>query len=261
MYATWPRHDYLDYALLWATNHAWGLNGGTSTTNADNHCAGQTYIALYDIDRIPGRIADITTCIANMVGSSQVTNWSWIDALHMAMPVFTRLGVIHVDTDYFDKMYALYDDTKTRRGLYNATEGLWYRDQGYKPPASTPNGQPIFWARGNGWVLAALAKTLEYLPVTDPHRAGYIATFQAMAAALKDVQRTDGFWNVSLADSLDWPGPETSGTAFFAFGLAWGINNGYLDWVSPQVYRATSAQYASDLDIRLLKITIRACRM
>jgi unsaturated rhamnogalacturonyl hydrolase len=229
MYATWPDDDYRDYALLWAQNHSWSLNGGTGTTNADNQCAGQTYVALYNIDPVPSRIADITTCISNMVGSSQVSNWSWIDAIYMSMPVFSGLGVIHNDTNYFDKMYDLYDDNKSRRGLYDSGAGLWYRDQGYKPPATTPNGQPIFWSRGNGWVFAAHAKVLEALPVSDPHRAEYLATFQAMAAALKDVQRTDGFWNVSLADPLDHPGPETSGTAFFTYGMAWGINNGYLD--------------------------------
>lgn len=229
MYDTWPDDDYRDYALLWAGNHGWGLNGGTGTSNADNHCAGHTYIALYNMDPIPARIADITTSIDNMVNSSQVTNWSWIDAIYMAMPVFTNLGVIYSDTDYFDKMYDLYDDNKSRRGLYDSNEGLWYRDQGYDPPTQTPNGKPVFWARGNGWVFAAHAKVLEALPTGDPHRAEYIATFQAMAAALKDVQRTDGFWNVSLYDPLDHPGPETSGTAFFTYGTAWGINHGFLN--------------------------------
>ncbi len=230
MYATWPDHDYHDYALLWAESNGWGLNGGTSTRDAADHGAGQIYIALYEIDPIPARISDITTSISNMVNSPQVDDWWWIDAFYVAMPVFTRLGIIHADTDYFDKMYALYDDTKTRRGLYDASAGLWYHSAGYLPPATTPNGEPIFWSRGNGWVFAALAKVLEHLPVTDdPHRAEYLATFQAMAAALKDVQRSDGFWNVSLADTLDWPGPETSGTSLFTFGMAWGILNGHLD--------------------------------
>lgn len=143
MYATYPDNNYRDYALLWAANHGWGLNGGTSTTLADNHCAGQTYIALYELDPIPSRIADITTSIYNIVSGTDINDWSWIDALYMAMPVFTRLGVIHADTDYFDQMYALYDDSKSRRGLWDNGAGLWYRDQSYDPPATTPNGEPI----------------------------------------------------------------------------------------------------------------------
>src|SRR5208337_566528 len=43
------------------------------------------------------------------------------------------------------------------------------------------------------------------------------------------VQRPDGFWNVNLAYANDYPGPESSGTACFTYGMAWGINRGYLD--------------------------------
>ena len=49
-----------------------------------------------------------------------------------------------------------------------------------------------------------------------------------MAAALVPLQRPDGFWNVSLEDSTDFGGPETSGTAMFTYGMAWGINHGVL---------------------------------
>ena len=50
-----------------------------------------------------------------------------------------------------------------------------------------------------------------------------------MAAALVSRQRSDGFWNVDLQDPLDFPGPETSGTSFFVFGMAWGLNHSILD--------------------------------
>jgi hypothetical protein len=50
-----------------------------------------------------------------------------------------------------------------------------------------------------------------------------------MAPALMAVQRSDGFWNVNLGYTNDFPGPESSGTACFVYGMAWGINHGYLD--------------------------------
>jgi rhamnogalacturonyl hydrolase YesR len=31
-----------------------------------------------------------------------------------------------------------------------------------------------------------------------------------------------------MMDPLQAPGPETSGTAFFTYGILWGVNNGYL---------------------------------
>jgi unsaturated rhamnogalacturonyl hydrolase len=44
-----------------------------------------------------------------------------------------------------------------------------------------------------------------------------------------EIQGADGFWRSSLLDPDEYPAPEASGTGFFAFGLAWGINHGLLD--------------------------------
>jgi len=230
-YKLYPKDAYLQYANLWATNNGWGLNGGTSTRNADNQTCGQAYIDMYNMDSVkqPNKISAIKSSIDNMVFSQTSTDWTWIDALFMAMPVFARVGVMNNDTTYFSRMYDLYAYNKYTLGLYNATEGLWYRDASYKPPYATRNGQDCYWARGNGWVVGAHVRILQLLPLTDRHRDEYVQTFQAMAAALKDRQRTDGFWNSSLDDPNEYNGPETSGTAFFTYGIAWGINNHLLD--------------------------------
>jgi rhamnogalacturonyl hydrolase YesR len=149
-------------------------------------------------------------------------------------------------------------------GLWNATDGLWFRDLHYTPSGGTktpmtaaihnnltngtpdkstdayyvaPNGQGLYWSRGNGWVTAALVRVLDVLPTTDSHRAAYVADFQAQMKALIAIQRTDGFWNESLMDPTHCAtiglsgddGPEESGTAFFTYGLAWGIRKGLLD--------------------------------
>lgn len=229
LYQIYPDQVYLDYALKWANLNSWGLKEGPSTRHADNQCIGQTYLDLYNIEKDPERIADIQYSIEQMVNSEKKDDWWWIDAFYMAMPVFTRLGVLNNDTAYFKKMYDLYADTKYRRGLFDEEFGLWFRDENFDPPFQTPNGQNCYWSRGNGWVLGAHIRVLQHLPENDPHRMEYISTFQTMAATLKDVQRTDGFWNVSLADPDDFGGPETSGTSFFTYGIAWGINNHFLD--------------------------------
>jgi len=230
-YKIYPKDTYLQYANLWANNNGWGLNGGTSTRNADNQTCGQVYIDLYNMDsvKVPSKIAAIKTSIDNMVYSSVSNDWSWIDALYMGMPVFSRLGVLTNDSVYFQRMHDIYTNTKVTRGLLNTTEGLWYRDGNYKPPYQTTNAQDCYWSRGNGWVVGAHVRVLQQLPLNNTHRAEYIQTLQQMAAALKDRQRPDGFWNPSLDDPNEYAGPETSGTAFFTYGLAWGINNHLLD--------------------------------
>ena len=92
----------------------------------------------------------------------------------------------------------------------------------------TPNGRQSYWSRGNGWVLAALARVLDVMPRNHPHYAEYETMFKDMCSALVKVQREDGFWNVSLGDPNDFGGPETTGTSLFIYGFAWGVKKGVL---------------------------------
>jgi unsaturated rhamnogalacturonyl hydrolase len=236
--------SYYDYAVRWgeSPSHPWQVAYGNVTTlDADHHACGQTYLDLYAIDPQPVRIAQLEASIRNLMASG-TTAWWWIDALQMAMPVMARLGVLRNDKSYFDAMWALYAHTRDVEGggLYDERRGLWWRDANYSPGdvyTLSPNGVDIYWSRGNGWVLAALARVLEVLPADDPHRAEYEDDFRALAAALLPLQREDGLWNTSLTDPTHCAaagepgedGPETSGTALFAYGFGWGIRHGLLD--------------------------------
>jgi unsaturated rhamnogalacturonyl hydrolase len=232
LYAIDKKKEYLDYAIDWGTRHKWGLRDGIQTRNADNQCCGQTYIDLYLMDKKEERIKDIKASIDLMKSTSKIDDWSWVDALQMAMPVFVRLGVLYNDTSYFNRMYEMYAFTKYKHGdngLYNPAEKLWWRDKDFDPPYKEPNGKSCYWSRGNGWVVAALVRTLEMLPKTDPHYNEYVQDYKDMLQALIPLQRTDGFWNVSLADSTNYGGKELTGTALFVYSMAWGINNNLLD--------------------------------
>lgn len=232
LYSIKPQKNYLDYAMQWGEKHHWGLRGGVNTRNADNQCCGQTYIDLYMLDKKEERIRDIKASIDLMVKSEKKDDWHWIDALQMAMPVFTRLGVIYNDTSYFRKMYDLYAFAKYRHGgsgLYNPVEKLWWRDKDFVPPYKEPNGANCYWSRGNGWVVAALLRTMQYLPKSDLHYNEYLNDYKNMLQALLPLQRPDGYWNVSLADATHYGGKELTGTALFVYGMAWGINNNIID--------------------------------
>jgi unsaturated rhamnogalacturonyl hydrolase len=232
LYSIDKQKKYYDYAIQWGEKHQWDLQGGIKTRHADNHCCGQTYLDLYAIDGNESFIKNIKASIDSMVVSDKEDDWWWIDALQMAMPVFTKLGVLYNDTSYFRKMHDLYAYTKYKHGgngLYNKTDHLWWRDKDFVPPYTAPNGEDCYWSRGNGWVLAALARTLQQLPASDPHLNEYLQDFKDMCAALLPVQRTDGYWNASLHDPNHFGGKETSGTSLFVYGMAWGINHGYLE--------------------------------
>lgn len=234
LYQIDKKKAYYDYTLQWGENYKWGLRGGIKTRNADNQCCGQTYIDMYLLDgkQHPERVRDIKACIDSMKITPKVDDWNWIDALQMGMPVFVKLGNLYQDTSYFNRMYQMYAYTKNKhgeKGLYNPAEHLWWRDKDFDPPYKEPNGDDCYWSRGNGWVVAALVKTLEALPKNDPHYPEYLQDFKDMCAALLPLQRTDGYWNVSLNDPNHFGGKEVSGTSLFIYGFAWGINNGLLD--------------------------------
>lgn len=233
LYRIDPRPAYYRYAVAWADFHHWDLrDGDTYTRNADDQAAGQTYIDLYRLDPQPGRIRAIKASIDGMMATDEVDDWSWIDAIQMAMPVFARLGVVEHDDAYFERMWEMYQHARNEEGdhgLYNPADGLWWRDADFDPPHTSPAGENVYWSRGNGWVLMALARVLDVIPHDAPHRDAYVRDFRAMAAALVPLQRDDGFWNVSLEDPTQFGGPETSGTAMFTYGLAWGIHHGLLD--------------------------------
>ena len=226
------KKKYYDYAVEWGEKHHWGLNGGITTKNADNQCCGQTYIDLFLIDKKEERIKDITACIDNVINSGKDDDWSWIDAIKMGMPVFTKLGILYNDKKYFDKMYAMYSFSKNKHGgsgLYNTEEHLWWRDKDFVPPYKEPNGKNCYWSRGNGWVIAALVRVLDELPKTDPHYNEYLEDFKDMCAALIKIQQPDGLWTVSLHDPNHYGGKEITGSSLFVYGFAWGVRKGILD--------------------------------
>ncbi|HXA15059.1 MAG TPA: glycoside hydrolase family 88 protein, partial [Opitutaceae bacterium] len=227
----------------WAGAYNYALISGNSTRDANNQAAGEVYVRLYQLSGTASDLTNITADVNGMVNSSGSSDWTWIDALNMAMPVFAELGSINNNPAYAEKMYSLYNYTKTSvggPGLYSQTLHLWSRD-------ATFLGKNIYWSRGNAWVFAAHAKVLETLPTSDPHYLEYLATFQAMAAKLLTLQQSDGFWYANLLNPSQYPTPETSGTAGFTYGLAWGINAGVLDSATylPAVIKAWNGMVAT----------------
>lgn len=233
LYSMDPQKAYYDYAVTWGEKHDWKpVRGEVYTRHADNQNCGMTYIDLYRLDPKPERIAAIKENIDSIIRSDRYTDWTWIDAIQMAMPIFVKLGVTYKDSKYFDAMYKMYHHIKYvegGRGLYNPEDKIWWRDKDFLPPYKEPNGEDCYWSRGNGWVLAALALVLKELPKSDPHYAEYKQDFIDLATAVAPLQRKDGFWNVSLHDPNHYGGKEASGTALFVYGMTWGVNEGILD--------------------------------
>jgi rhamnogalacturonyl hydrolase YesR len=164
--------------------------------------------------------------------------WCWSDALFMAPPAWAGLTAITGDERYF--AHADREFQATVDALYDADEHLFYRDSRFIGQVG-PTGKKVFWSRGNGWSYAGIARVLQWMPADHPRRGAYENLFRQMSARLVQLQGADGYWPVSLLV----PGgpPETSGTGFFVYGMAWGVNEGLLpaDRYAPAVARGWAA--------------------
>jgi len=243
LYAIYPDEKYFKYAYEWADFHGWAPRKGTFTRNADDYCCGQTYIDMYNLCRDEKMIRSLRAHAGMLVGTPQVSDWWWVDAIQMGMPYLAKMARATGDARYYKKAHDMYLWTRDQNdgGLLNKKEGLWWRDPNFNPPYKAPNGQNCYWSRGNGWAYAALARVLDEMNQDFSHSADrlsgykgdgyelYIKDFQLMSRALKACQRQDGFWNADLLDESDFGGKETTGTALFVYGMAWGVRNGLLD--------------------------------
>ena len=233
---------YYNYSEAWAKHNEW--KGAKSDNKeewkysygesdeyvlfGDYQICFQTYVDLYTVKPDSQKIARAREVMEYEMSTPNNDYWWWADGLYMVMPVMTKLYKITNNPLYLEKLHEYWEYANSI--MYDEEAGLYYRDAKYVyPKHKSVNGKKDFWARGDGWVLAALAKVLKDLPENDAYRQEYMDRFLTMAKAVAACQQPEGYWTRSMLDAEHAPGPETSGTAFFAYGLLWGINNGYLD--------------------------------
>lgn len=222
-------HDpaYHDLVLGVATHYDWTL--GPRKQHADDQAIGQSYLALYRENHDPHRIAAMRAQfdeVMKLPDNPAKPVWWWCDALFMAPPVWTGLSEVTHDPKYLD--YMNHEWQITYNLLWDRQEHLFSRDAGYLNKYEK-NGRKLFWSRGNGWVMGGLVQVLEHLPPNDPHRAFYENKLREMADTIAKIQGPDGLWRPGLLDANSYPLPETSGSAFFVYALAWGIHHKLLD--------------------------------
>lgn len=232
-YEMTKNQKYYAYALKWAKDNNWDFYDDKSDwawRNADYKICGQSYLKLMEIDPSEGTMDNMKKGMELVLNDKNVDYWWWIDTIYMALPFYNMMGMRLSDNRYFDKAFALFDDTKTNRGCYDIDERMWFRDIRFFPcEAKTISGKKVFWSRGNGWVAGGLARTLEILPKTSRYYNNYLEVFKDMIDALIPWQQSDGFWRTSIIEPEEFPMPETSGTVLIAYAIMLGINLGILD--------------------------------
>ena len=244
--------NFMAYSLSWAEKNGWC--GATEPDKSkwvykkygekpqyvlfgDWQICFQTYIDLYNLSgaQHPEMVARAREVMGYEANSKECDYWWWADALYMVMPVMTKMYLLTGDKAYLDKMYDNWQYANSI--MYDKETGLYFRDGKYVyPKHTTAAGKKDFWARGDGWVMAAFAKVLSdfdaakdrRLTVKGKYRNEITRYFQRLAKAAINLQQEEGYWTRSMMDPDQAPGYETSGTALMCYALFWGINNGYL---------------------------------
>ncbi len=243
-YAVTGDDKYKTYSLEWAEKNNW--TGATSDNKeewkytygetpdhvlfGDWQICFQTYVDLFNLseDKDSSMIARAREVMEYEMSTDKKDYWWWADGLYMVMPVMTKLYKVTGNELYLKKLYEYFKYAQSI--MYDEETGLFYRDAKYVyPKHKSVNGEKDFWARGDGWVFAGLAKIIQDLPDSFEHKTEFVEIYKKMAVSLKTAQQPEGYWTRSIMDSAHAPGPETSGTAFYTYGFLWGMNNGILD--------------------------------
>ena len=148
-------------------------------------------------------------------------NAVWLDDMFMALPSMA------VRSQYANDPKQIDEAANIATGFFKR---MWMPEKnifrhGYVEGAGS---QPsMAWGRANGWAILTMCQLLDFLPENHPKRADILDIYRKHAAGLAELQGIDGFWH----QLLDRPETynETSATAIFAYALAHGINEGWLD--------------------------------
>ena len=217
---------------------------GERLFHGDDHIVGQLYLDFYEreqdrqmIDHTIKQLNQIQ--VANPddtleflgdgisgVGRACQVRWCWCDALFMSPQTWIKLSLVTGDDKYI--AYADKEFWATTDYLKDPETSLYFRDSRYFTMREEA-GNKIFWSRGNGWVYAGIVNILRILPKDHPSYPRYVQLYKDMSVTIAGLQHDNGYWSPSLLDTSEDNKPETSGTGFMTYGLAWGLNNGHLD--------------------------------
>ncbi|GAA4777648.1 glycoside hydrolase family 88 protein [Olivibacter ginsenosidimutans] len=237
-YAALSKNEaYYDFMKNVGDKYKWMLYANENRYHADYYCVGQLYCQLCLKYHDPKMIQDVKALADTLLARPHTESlewknniglreWAWCDALFMGPPTLAMLSKVTGNDAYLNLCNKLW--WKTTDYLYDPTEQLYFRDGSFLNKKEK-NGKKVFWSRGNGWVMGGLVRVLENMPKNYPDRGKWEKLFLGMAAKIASLQQSDGTWRASLLDPDSYPAKETSGTAFYTYALAWGINHRLLN--------------------------------
>lgn len=211
-----PTVDYADRAAPALITHA------VQRKTGDRRFEALTQDVLDYIQHAPRVLGDAVNHLGKSPEGRFYPQSIWVDSLMM----FSLFPAIYArdagDTEllaFAARQPAIYADF-----MQSPETGLWYHSYWVKARRHHPRG-PVFWGRGNGWVMAALPRILDILGPGHPEHARILAILQSTAEALLERQNSDHSFSTLLTQASY---RELSATALIAAGLMHGARKGYL---------------------------------
>jgi rhamnogalacturonyl hydrolase YesR len=143
------------------------------------------------------------------------------DDPYMTVPFLVRQWKFTGDQQHLEAAIAQVVGTHAR--LLDTNQGLLrhFWDLRTEKPAGE------FWGRGNGWMVLAHVELLSTLPNDHPRRAEVLAAFVKHMNGIHACADPNGGWHQVLDHPESWL--ETSATGMLTYGMARGVNEGWLD--------------------------------
>lgn len=145
----------------------------------------------------------------------------WADDAYMSVSFLSQMGKLTGEQKYFDK--AARQIIQIARYLWDEEKQLFYHCY----YTNLERNGVAYWGRANGWITVSLCMLLEVLPADHPKREELLTWLDKQVVGASRYQNANGMWNQLLdkPESYD----ESSVTAMYVYGVAKGINHGWLN--------------------------------
>lgn len=205
---------------------SWCANLGVYSKHADPLCPQTAFLLHYQVQPAEYKKA-CTLEFSKQRLTEPDSVLGYVDLMFMNLPNLALMGKIENDPRYYDTAMRFWCH---RYSGWDPEDKLWANASPKSASRRrTVNGVKAYWSRAAGWVCAANVLVLDALPEDSPYAPVIRANVAEYCEGLKRCQSEQGFWYACLLDPKVAPDPESSGTGFHTYMIAWAINHGVVD--------------------------------
>ena len=228
---------YLQQALDWGRQHQWQV--GTEESGANRLFCAMTWVECYLLKKDPAMLKPTLDWLATAAPNSPAGAKVWFghapapfdsplysDSL-FAMPVFALLHKTTGDPKYLDILDHFFCAVSRRDDRQGGKPLLPRRE--FHRQKNSDREKNLLVARQRLGLCRHCRGYWNICPRTIRTASSSPPRCAPCPRPSRRARARDGFWRPNLADPEHVPVPESSGTGFFCYGMAWGIRNGVLD--------------------------------